>query len=294
MRSLTLGSALALASLATAAPSLTHAQAADPAQFTQAANTDKPDEVLDWNLSAGGVFASGNTRSWTLNAGTAFKLVRGRHGFSLTWGLAYGRADLTPNDDATDYEDTVRNSNARARYDFYLTKMDALFAAVAHRWDTFAGLDTRLQGQVGYLRNIFAEENHRLWGEVGYDLTWDNFDPDPLLDPDDPTIVLDGTQIVHAARGYLGYDNQLNENVHFTTGVEALFNLQEGRDVRVNFDAALQASLIGSLSLELKFKMLFDNVPVPGKVETDTLTTVNLVYTLVHDDAPTAEEGAEE
>lgn len=292
MRWLSKGWMLAAVALTVATPALTHAQADDAAQFTQQADTDKPAEELDWNLSAGGVFASGNTRSWTLNAGTAFKLIRGRHGLSLNWTLAYGRADLTPTDGTDDYQDTVRNSNARVRYDLYLTRMDALFAAVAHRWDTFAGLDTRLQGQLGYLRNIFAEENHRLWGEIGYDLTWDDFDPDPLLDPDDPTIVLDGTQIVHAARAYVGYDNELNDNVHFTTGLEALFNLQQGEDIRLNFDAALQATLVGSLSLELKFKLLFDNVPVPGKVETDTLTTVNLVYTLVHEDAP-ADEGAQ-
>jgi aspartate carbamoyltransferase catalytic subunit len=59
--------------------------------------------------------------------------------------------------------DTARNLNSRARYDFFLTRMDALFLAAVHRWDTFAGLNARVQGQTGYLRNVFRKKGHRLW-----------------------------------------------------------------------------------------------------------------------------------
>ncbi len=280
-----------LMTVSTATPALAQPEA--PAAFREE-HKDKPDEVLTFTASLGLVYASGNTNSWTLNGGTQFRLVRGRSAFSLDWTLAYGRADLTPLDDTRDFQDTVRNSNARARYDFYLTRMDALFVAIAHRWDTFAGLDTRLQAQIGYLRNFVQRDKLRLWGEVGYDFTYDNLDPDPLVD--EMGMELDGTQNVHAARAYLGYDNKLNELLNVSMGVEALFNLQQGEDIRLNLDAALVSSLSDLFKVEVKFKLLFDNVPVQGdppRAKVDTLLTVNLVFSWEQEQEP-EEPAAEE
>ncbi len=268
------------------------AQADDPAQLTERANDAAPEEdETAWSVNAGAVVNTGNTESWTLNAGTNFRLVRGRHGLGAEWAFNYGRANLFT-DGVDEAIDTVRNSNARLRYDFFLSDMDTLFLALSHRWDTFAGLDTRLQGQVGYLRYFLRDEGHKLWGEVGYDITFDNFDygsgEDPeCVETDDAPC----TQVVHAARLYVGYDNQINENVRFTTGLEALINVQEIEDLRLNFDAALRSTIAGSLQLELKFKLLFDNVPAPQSAEfaaerperstLDTTTTVSLIYTLI-------------
>ncbi len=283
-----------------------HAQPEAPSQLTERVNQDQPEEdVTTWALSAGAVVNTGNTQSWMLNAGTNFRIVRGRHSVGAEWAFNYGRANL-PNDDRDAYINTVRNSNARLRYDLYLTKLDALFLAGAHRWDTFAGLDTRLQIQGGYLRNFFKEENHRSWVELGYDMTYDNFDPEAIQDPDtatdaqcDPDLgapmnVADRpavcqaktTQIVHAARVYLGYENALNENVRLLTGLEALLNMQQIEDLRLNFDAALRSTIADSLQVELKFKLLFDNVPAlqgdgTSREKLDTTTTVSLIYSLL-------------
>ena len=279
----------------------------EAAQNFRESYQDKPDEVLSWSASLGLVYAAGNTNAWTLNAGTQFRIVRNRSAFSLDWTFAYGRTDLTPNDDTDGFVDTVRNSNARARYDFYLTRMDALFVAVAHRWDTFAGLDTRIQAQAGYLRNFIQEEKHRFWTEVGYDFTHDNYvptqDPDtetlaacdpamgaPMAIGDRPSECIVEGQNVHAARAFLGYDNKLNDFVLFSAGLEALFNLQDGDDIRLNFDAAVVSTLSDLFKLEVKLKILFDNVPVPDKGKYDALLTANLVFAW---EQPTAAEEAE-
>ena len=282
------------------------AQADDPEQLTERVTEEQPEEdETAWAVSAGALINRGNTRSWNLNAGTNLRIVRGRHGFGAEWAFNFGRADL-PDDGVSDHVDTVRNSNARLRYDFFLTPMDALFVALAHRWDTFAGLDTRLQAQAGYLRNLFKEENHRNWIEIGYDMTYDNFDPEAIQDPDlitdpacDPAAGApmnvadrprqcraDGDQIVHAARLYLGYENALHENVRFSAGLEGLLNLEEPKDLRLNFDAALRSTIASSLQVELKFKLLFDNVPALNEngqslEKLDTITTISLIYTLI-------------
>lgn len=249
-------------------------------QHTEAATDEAPDEdETAWALSAGGVFNSGNTRSWQVGAGTALRLVRNIHQFELTGDFAYGQA--APADDASaDLEDTMRNLNARARYDLFFTENDAVFIAEQYRWDTFAGLDTRLQTQLGYLRNFLSVEKHRLWSEIGYDFTYDNLHPDPLIDPD-TGLPLSGTANVHSARAFLGYDNQLNDFAVLLLGVEALFNVEDGEDVRLAFDAAFRSTIAERLQLELKFSLKFDNQPVPGAEEVDTTTRVNIIFSLI-------------
>ena len=261
------------------------AQPEGPDQHNEAfAESKEEDHETAFDLSVGGSLNTGNTQSWTLSAGNRFYLLRGRHSFEQTTAFNYGQADIVEADGEEEVdalEDTVRNLNIRGRYDFFLAKMDALFTALLYRWDTFAGLDARVQGQFGYLRNIFKQDGQRGWAEAGYDITYDNLDPDPLPDPENEGAFLDGTDIVHSARLFVGYDNHINEHVTFLTGLETLFNVENADDIRVNWDAAIRAALMGSLQLELKFAAKFDTEPVPGAEKLDTNTLLNLIYTML-------------
>ena len=258
-----------------------HAQPADAAQYEKpAANDAFQKDVTNLNTSLGGSLNTGNTEALLLNVGTTFAMVRGHHGLGLSMDFAYGRANL-PTDDVNGPVDTARNLRSRGRYDLFLSPMDALFLAGVYRWDTFAGLDARLSGQVGYLRNLFKEDSHRLWGELGYDLTYDNFDPDPLRDPANPSVRLKGHAYTHSARLFLGYDNQLNSAVTFLMGAEGLLNVERPKDVRFNLDVALRSAIVGRLQLEIKFSMQLDTEPVPLKGKLDAQTKANLIYTLI-------------
>jgi putative salt-induced outer membrane protein YdiY len=175
----------------------------------------------------------------------------------------------------------VRNLRTKGRYDFFLTPMDALFVASVYRWDTFAGLDARVQGQLGYMRNLYKATDHRFWAELGYDLTYDNYDPDPLPDPDNMGAFLDGDDVVHSARGFLGYDNKLNAVLTFATGLEGLLNVEDTKDLRLAWESALRSAIGGNFQLEVKFTLQLDTQPVPGTKKVDTISTVNLIYTLI-------------
>ena len=278
-------------------------------QFSEKATDEAPDEdKVAFAVAAGGLFSGGNTRSWTLNVGSSFSWISGPHAFGAAGSFAYGRASLIEQlPDGTfarrPWDDTTRNALLGLRYDYFLTKMDAVFVAAKWRWDTFAGLDTRLQGQIGYLRNLFKTDKQRFWLEIGYDITYDNYDPDPFLnnalsemdmmtfmcaDPNaaDPHCY-DDEDVVHAARIYVGYTNDLYENIQFAWGTEVLLNLENFEDVRVNLDLALRASLVERLQVEMKYRMLFDNVPVPPapglgpRAKADHQFSINLVYNIL-------------
>ena len=259
-------------------PSLAWAQPEAAEQHAEDVAEEAPaEDVTKWEVSLGGVLQTGNTESYSVQGASLFEIIRGRHGFVAEAQGNYGAAVV---DDTTDeYEDTARNVRLRIRYDFFLTDLDAIFLAAVFRHDPFAGLDYRLSGQVGYARYVFREEKHRLWGELGYDLTYDNYDPDPLLD--DMMMVLDGTAVVHSARLFAGYENIKDENLQFRTGLEVLINVEEPADTRLTWDSSFRTKLAGRLQLELKFLLQFDNRPVPGNESLDTTTQLNLLYNLI-------------
>ena len=261
----------------------------DPTQLTEEVVDEAPDEnTTSWTLSAGGVLSTGNTESLQANAATDLSLIRGHHGFGLTAQYILGRAGDNFDDETAD------NLRARARYDFFFTRMDAAFLAVAVRRDPFAGLAPRVQGQIGYLRNFLKNEDgdHRAWGEFGYDLTYDRFDYDLLdIDPAIDPATLPDDQVVHAGRIFLGYDNHMNEDLTYKTGLEALFNVEDLGDFRLSWDNALSTRIGGNLQAELKVSLQLDTDPVAGAEKLDTTTTLNLIYTLLTDEEDEEGEG---
>lgn len=258
------------------APAAPAGPAAAPALTDRVADAAPTEDVTTAALSAGGVLSTGNTSSATFSAGGTTRIVRGRNAFELESTFNIGAADATPDDGNRSYDLNARNWNSRARYDRFFTDNDAAYLSMRHRWDTFAGLDTRLQTQAGYLRNFYKVENHRFWGELGLDLTWDNVHS--VDDTRDTTV---------AGRIFLGYQNHLNEHVEWLANAEVLPSFMDAQDVRVNADTTLRVAVSTRLQLELQFKMQFDNVPVvldpmtgQQAEKVDTQTTIRLVYNL--------------
>jgi putative salt-induced outer membrane protein YdiY len=247
-------------------------------QFAEKAAIERPkNDGTSLNASAGGSANSGNTRAYLLNAGLDFRWVRNPHGLGANVAFAYGRAK-PPDAEDDDMLETVKNLNARARYDFFLTQTDGLFAQTAFRWDPFAGIERRNQFQLGYLRYFVVEEKHRLWGELGYDLTIDS-----LTGVNDAPPPAEPNPVLHSARVFAGYENQLNEAVTFVGGVEFLLNVERPGKPRLNLDAALRSALAGNLKIELKFRLAYDAAAYAdrGAENVDTITLVSLLYTLI-------------
>lgn len=252
------------------------------------------------NVALGGTANGGNTKSYGGTLGGRLGFIRDRHQLTLE---ALGSMGGARQRGFTDVEWTSGNVVARARYDIFLSRYDALFVALAPRHDAFAGLDLRLQNQIGYLRNLFYfSDAHRFWSELGYDFTYDNFsivektttaDITPEVAALNPALVPAGASIsqlvktredggnhfVHSARLFLGYTNRLISAANLSVGAETLFDLEEKRNVRVNGLVELTSSITQTFKLGLQARVLFDNVPVPGTLKYDTVTAMQLVYT---------------
>jgi putative salt-induced outer membrane protein len=243
-------------------------------------------DATEFNLGAGGILNTGNSRSLAMTATSNLRIRRSRHQFSANLAGNFGRAAT---EKGGPWLDTTRNVQGRVRYDVFFAERWSAFLMATMRNDVFQGLDYRLNVDPGVAFYAIPKKNHRLWFEAGYDLQYDiRTNGSILVHDDDGNIVLDGdgntaralekTDVNHAARLFAGYVNNINERVNFTTGFEYLQSFLAGERFRMNFDLGLSTQIKERLSLATTFTLRYDNAPLPEVEKLDTITSLQLTY----------------
>jgi putative salt-induced outer membrane protein len=254
-------------------------------QFTAATATPKDQmDATELNLSAGGIFNTGNSRSLAVTGLGKFLLRRSIHQFTAGVAGNYGQAAFASRDDeATPAVDegavtrTVSNVQGQVRYDVFFHERFSAFLMTTARYDEFQGLDLRLNVDPGVAMYAIAQEKHKLWFEVGYDYQVDVRRVEALRAAEAMTMDdLDRVVQNHAARLFGGYTNNLSPYVTFDTGLEYLQSFLIGRWFRVNWITALSVQVTNRFSLATTFTLRYDNLPLPGIRKLDTITSLLL------------------
>lgn len=257
-------------------------------QFAAAATKPETD-ITSFNLSAGGIFNTGNARSLAVTGLGKFQIRRKAHQFTAAAAGNYGRAALAARDDETTPDvdegriaDTVSNMQGQVRYDWFFHPRFSAFLMSTARYDKFQGLDLRLNIDPGIAMYAIMEEKHKLWFEAGYDFQYDlrserGLDLAEATGADRP----DKTLINHAARLFAGYTNNLSKHVTFDTGFEYLQSFLDGQRFRFNWVNALGVTITDRFSLGATFTLRYENRPLPGVVNLDTITSLLLNVRLI-------------
>jgi putative salt-induced outer membrane protein len=246
--------------------------------FDAAKKLEEAKDATEAKIQAGGLQASGNSRSLALTGVSSLRVRRSANEVSAAAAANFGKSAPAAN---APMETNVENYQAKLRYDRFLSQVLSAFLSVSARNDRFQGLDLRLNLDPGLAYYFIDEAKHQLSAELGYDLQYDvvrraNINA-ALVDG----IVLERTKTRHSGRAFTGYRNNLNEAVSLTTGLEYLQGLQETKYWRLNWDAGVSAQVATRFSLATTFSVRYDHAPLPNVKTTDTLTAVNLVYTLL-------------
>jgi putative salt-induced outer membrane protein YdiY len=266
-------------------PASTGATDINKGGFEGAAKDDaeKAKDTTELSIAAGGLASSGNSKSLALTTSSTFRLRREENQFSAALAGNYSRAAIGDAPSVT----TVENVQGKSRYDRFVAKNFSVFLGLQGRRDRFQGLDLRLQVDPGVGYYFVDEAAHQLWTELGYDLLHDIRRSDAIVDATGAPLLdakgdpLAKTKTVHSGRLFLGYSNKLNEAVTFTMGLEYLQAIKDTTFWKLNGDAALTSKLAGKFSLATAFSLRYDHAPLPGKKQLDTVTSLNLVYTLL-------------
>lgn len=240
-------------------------------------------DATELQVQGGGLATTGNSKQLSLTTAASFRLRRSDDQLTLVAAGNYSRASVG----GRPIETTVENLQGKSRYDRFFATDWTAFLGVQARRDRFAGLGLRLQVDpgVGY---YFVNRAERIfWAELGYDLLYDvrrdeaRVQTDADGNPIPAAPLLAKTNTVHSGRAFLGYRYTLNEGVSITTGLEYLQGLSDTSVHRVNGEAVVTSKFTQSLSLATSFLFRYDNKPLPGKEQLDTITSVSLVVSVL-------------
>lgn len=247
---------------------------------------EDPRQVTEAAVSAGGLFASGNARTIALTTAAKLKLRRDEHQFSTAIAMNFARAAQK----GAPVETSVENYQGLLRYDYFFTNSVAVFLQTSARRDRFQGLDLRYNLDPGLAYYFVNSKKQTLRTEGGYDLQFDirrNASrvqtPEPAA-PGAPAAaplpLLDRTQTLHNIRLFAGYENKLYKEVSMVTGLEYLQNISDAGTYRLVFDIGIKSNVSDNLAIATTYTMRFENKPLPTVETTDSIASVNLVYTL--------------
>jgi putative salt-induced outer membrane protein len=253
--------------------------AAEGFQTTDVDAAQQATDTTELKLSAGGLFASGNSRLVAMTGSGRFRARRDANQLTAAAAANYSSTAVTPESD--EMTTTVRNFQGMARYDRFLGEGVAAFLSMSARNDRFQGLDLRLNLDPGLAYYFIDADKHQLWAELGYDLQYDMRRPEAVRRARAEGNEVDWTEMRHSGRGFLGYENNLNEAVTFNTGLEYLQGLADTKYWRLNWDLGLTSNISSRFSVATTFSLRYDHAPLPGIKKTDTATAINLVYSLI-------------
>ena len=267
-----------------APPPDAEALAAGPKGPADAPTIDKPkNDSTSVTLSAGGLLTSGNSRTVALTLNGAFDLRRGNNGFGALVLGNYGEAAAKPD---VPLAESAENIQGRLRYDRYFGDRMSLFLITTGRYDKFQGLAFRFNLDPGFKYIVTKSTRTALWAEAGYDFQHDTrTEPGRMeLDKDGkPTgVVLDKTRIDHSARVFVGFRHAFTQDITWSSGIEYLQSFIKtdlgDKNSRLNLNAVLAAKLFKGFSVGLGFNAAYDRLPIPGRQQLDTTTTLSLIY----------------
>ena len=202
------------------------------------------------------VFSRGNADNDNANIRLelARELDRWKHGF----GLSALRASNAGNISAERY-------GAGWQSDYKLTERSFWFGALRYEMDEFSGFDYQSSATTGYGRKLIDTESTKLTGQLGlgYRSIKNSLTAETLGDA--------------VIRGDLNFERVLTE----TTSLINRFSVESGSNntLAIN-ELALQVRMSDAFALSFGVGVRHNTDPPTGLKNTDTLTTVNLVYAI--------------
>jgi putative salt-induced outer membrane protein len=224
--------------------------------------------LADWagTAEAGLVIASGNSESETANAKLKFENTLDQ------WKHSLGAAALYASDEDGE---TANRWDVFGQSDYNFTPRTFWFGSARYGEDAFSGFEYQATATTGLGRKFIDTAATKFVGTAGVGYTF--FETRDAFD--DAGILLEEGQSESSVvfRGTLDFEHAFTE----TTKLINLLAVETGADnTFVQNDLSLQVKINTVLALAVGYSVRHNTDPPAGFEETDTLTTVNLVYEL--------------
>jgi putative salt-induced outer membrane protein len=201
------------------------------------------------------VATSGNSDSSTGGLDVTYKDAFDAWGLELAGG--YLRAEQ-------DGDLTAERLFAGVRGTRSISERWQAFAGASYLKDKFAGLDPRYVVEAGATYTMLLGVPHELSFDLG--AAWNS---DELVDGTSDSYV--------SGLAALRYAWTISDTAKLTERLAFFPSLEDTDDFRIESDLAIQAAVAKHVALKFGYNVRYDNQPVPGFSETDTVTSISLV-----------------
>jgi putative salt-induced outer membrane protein len=215
----------------------------------------------------GFVASRGNTVAESANA--RFEITRETQdwrNFFATSGL-YGRASRI---------ESAQRWDARYQLDHFIRAQTFWFVGGRYEDDRYSGFAYQGTATAGLGRKFYDTELTKLTAQIG--VGYRSLRPEDLLRDESNAVIAripgerETDMVTNAA---VTYEHSFNEN---TRVLNSLLIESGNANTLTRNDLSLQVKMTQVLALSLGFSVRNNSEPLPGLKNTDTLTTVNLVY----------------
>lgn len=221
----------------------------------------------DWRGKGetGLVLASGNTDTQTANA----KIQAINETPDWKWALAAAALYASDEDGKT-----ANRWDVGTQLDWNFTKRNFLFGAGRYEEDEFSGFTYQAAASYGIGRRFFDTPTTKATGTLGAGYKF--FETRDSFDDTTGALIEEGdsdSEVIF--RATLDFDHQFTPTTSFLNRLI----VESGADnTFVSNDVSLQVKMTDVLALAVGFAVRHNTQPPDGFQETDTLTTINLVY----------------
>jgi len=250
-----------------ACSSLANRARADDPKFDYAAKPEikegEPEELWKANVQFGLTWLSGNADSIGFT-GTGLVAYRSHDDQIQLFGNgAYGKGGTSsvPGGPIDGHVVIADNWLGRLRYDRYFAEVNSVFASYQMNGDQLAGLDYRIEPQIGYARLLVNEKEQKFRGEIGYDFSYERYLAGVV--PDSATF--------NSVRLFFYYENQFTPLASFSEGLEGLAAFNDASHWRVNSLTSLSSTIAKNYALKLNLTINYNHDP-PARVPPNTGT----------------------
>lgn len=214
---------------------------------------------------AGLVVARGNTETTTANAKVdlAKDLVDWKHNFYLA-GL-YAKSEVVTDAGDEEQQVTAERYETRWQSDWKFTERAFWFGGVRYEDDEFSGFEYQASATTGLGYRFIETDRTKLTAQLG---TGYRRLKDAETGEETGNVV---------GRGDVAFEYKLTDN----TKIIDKFIVEAGSDnTFLGNDISLEVMMTDRFALSVGYGVRYNSDPPPDLKTTDTLTTVNLVYTL--------------
>ncbi|MVZ97812.1 DUF481 domain-containing protein [Sphingorhabdus sp. IMCC26285] len=201
----------------------------------------------------GGFHTSGNTDSFGITVGAVIK----RTGTAWSHQIRL-RGDYQESEGRTSRE----YLNAAYQSDWAIGDRYYALGIIEYERDVLAGLDHRATSSLGLGWRVVREPNVAISLEAG-----------PAYRKEWPRSGIERSSL--AGRGALTSSWQMNDKVRLTNNMELVAE-EDSNTIRAV--TGLQAKLTGRISSQISYDLRYQDRPLSGKEETDTVTRIGLTY----------------